>query len=111
MFGDFHPTQEDFINIEKEETKLEINNIMDLVEESIQAFETEALNIEPIYIANVDTFLKKYKTHFFRTKKSMKIVKEQIKYAKHIKKELKCDIKKLMIELKQKQKQEQKIKN
>lgn len=110
IFGDFHPTQDDLINIEKKESEIKIDDFMDLIEESNQAFETEALNIEPIYIANVDTFLKKYKTYLFRTKKSMQIVKEQIKYVKYIKQNIKRDIKKFMIEFKRKQRQKQKKK-
>ena len=109
IFGDFHPSKDDLISIENignmenmRNIEFKIEDFMDLVEKSVQAFENEALNIETIYIANVDTFMKEYKTRVFRTKKSMKIVKKQIKYVKHIKKNLKIDIKILMAEIKQK---------
>jgi hypothetical protein len=105
IFGDFHPSKDDLINIENEDKYMKIDSFMDLIENSVEAFEMEALNIESIYIGNVDTFMKKYKTHFFRTKKSIQIVKEQIKYVKRIKKILKRDMKTLMFEFKRKQRQ------
>ena len=107
LFGDFHPTQNDIKSTERIEiVQLKIDDFMDLIDNSVQAFETEALNIEQIYIGNVDTFLNKYKNHFFRTKKSMKIIKKRIKYVKNIKRILKHSAKKLMKAFKEKKKQE-----
>lgn len=107
IFGDFNPGKSESTNIRTSENievvQLEIDDFMDLIESSLQAFEKEALNIKPICITNVDTFMEEYKTTLFRTKKSMKIVKEEVKYVKYIKKGLKGYIKVFMDDFNKKQ--------
>jgi hypothetical protein len=107
IFGDFHPNKGDLVNIKSVAqvgtVQLEIDDFMDLIESSVRAFEEEALNIKPIHIANVDTFMADYKRSFFRTQESMEMVRKEVKYVKRIKKGLKIDIRRLMAEFKQKQ--------
>ena len=74
---------------------IEVDNIdiyMDLIEESVKSFEYEALNIDNICISNVDSFMKEYKNSFFKTKKSISIIKKEVKRDKRIKKDLQLDI-------------------
>lgn len=107
IFGDFHPNKGDLLNIKSVgqvgTVQLEIDDFMDLIESSVKAFEKEALNIKPIHIINVDTFMAEYKRSFFRTQESTKMVRKEVRYVKRIKKGLKGDIRRLMIEFNQKQ--------
>lgn len=107
VFGDFRPSKGDLANIKSigqvSTVQLEIDDFMDLIESSVRAFEKEALNIKPIHITNVDTFMADYKRSFFRTRESMEMVRKEVRYVKRIKKGFKQDIKRLMNEFKQKQ--------
>lgn len=114
VFGDFQPTKKDMDDIDAGENanilanlkniKPDIEDYIDLVNDANKAFEKEALNVEPIYIGNVDHFMKDYKQNIFRTKKSMKVIQKKVRVMKGIKEGLKQDIKVLMAEFKERRK-------